>query len=227
MAASLEKDAGSEPDSVPETDSVVHFLREWRRERPDLDPEPSAIMARVHRISNRLLRLSEAYLAPHGLSWEVFSVLVTLRRAGAPYERRPTDLLRESLLTSGAITHRLDKVERMGLIARHADGQDRRSVPVRLTPQGLEVANAAIADHFDFYEKLFSALDETERAQLAALLAKLLGSLERAEHEANSIRRRARRQTPAEAPARARSQPKRTGSKAGQTAVNRSEEPDR
>lgn len=168
-------------------DSVAHFMEEWRHERPDLDPWPVGILARIHRISNRLLRRSEQRLAPLGLTWEAFSVIVTLRRAGPPYELRPTDLLRESLLTSGAITNRIDRVEQLGLVERRSGGPDRRSVPVRLTAIGKRVADEAIANHFLLHEQLLSVLSAAERAQFTSLLAKLLTSLETARDEAADI----------------------------------------
>jgi len=86
------------------TDSVEHLLQEWRRERPELDPAPIGVQGRVVRLSAHLLRAAEDYLNPLDLGWEAFSLIVTLRRSGKPYEMRPTDILRESLLTSGAVT---------------------------------------------------------------------------------------------------------------------------
>jgi DNA-binding MarR family transcriptional regulator len=159
-------------------DSVEHLLAEWRRERPDLDPSPIGIQGRVVRLSAHLMRQIERMLASLDLSWEVFSVILTLRRSGKPYELRPADLLRESLLTSGAITNRIDRVEQKGLIERRPDPIDRRSYTIRLTPSGKKLADTAIATHVATIDELLGALSGAERKQLAMLLSKLLGSFE-------------------------------------------------
>jgi DNA-binding MarR family transcriptional regulator len=159
-------------------DSVQRMLADWERERPDLNSSPFAIQGRIMRLSAHLLRQTESWLAPMGLSWEAFSVIVTLRRSGKPYELRPTDLLRESLLTSGAITNRIDRVEKLGLVERRADADDRRSFIIRLTPAGKRLADRSIARHFAAVDDLLDALDSRERDDLARLLSKLLASLE-------------------------------------------------
>jgi DNA-binding MarR family transcriptional regulator len=159
-------------------DSVEHLLTEWQRERPDLDPSPIGIQGRIARLSAHLLRQIDGWLAPLDLGWESFSLILTLRRSGKPYELRPGDLLRESLLTSGAITNRIDRVEQKGLIERRPDASDRRSYIIRLTPAGRRLADRAIATHLAATDTLLDALSAAERVQLAALLSKLLGSLE-------------------------------------------------
>lgn len=161
-------------------DSVQHLLDEWEEERPDLDPSPLGVQGRIVRLSAHLLRHAESYLAPLDLGWEAFSLIVTLRRSGKPYELRPTDLLRESLLTSGAITNRIDRVEKMGLVERRPDADDRRSYLIRLTPAGKRLADKAIATHFSAVDDLLDVLSAGERTQLAGLLSKLLESFENA-----------------------------------------------
>jgi DNA-binding MarR family transcriptional regulator len=171
-------------------DSVEEFLVEWRRERPDLDPWPTGILGRLHRLSARLLRRSEDWLGPLGLNWEAFSVIVTLRRSGKPYELRPTDILHDSLLTSGAITNRIDRVERLGLVQRRADKLDRRSCMVRLTPKGKQLADRAITAHFAALSRIIGVLNARERDQLAQLLSKLLASMEQVDRsELGPVRR--------------------------------------
>jgi DNA-binding MarR family transcriptional regulator len=165
---------------MTERDSVDRLLAEWRREKPNLDPEPVAIQGRVMRLAALFLRSTDDWLGPLGLGWEAFSLIVTLRRSGPPYALRPTDLLKESLLTSGAITNRIDKVEQLGLVERRADPQDRRSSLVRLTPKGRKLADQAIADHFAGVDGLLDVLNATEKRQLAGLLAQLLGAFEAA-----------------------------------------------
>ena len=159
-------------------DSVARLLSEWKQERPDLDPSPVGIQGRIVRLSTHILRQSENWLRPFDLSWEAFSLIVTLRRSGRPYELRPTDILRESLLTSGAITNRIDRVEQMGLVERRPDKEDRRSYVIRLTPAGKRLADKAIAGHFAAVDDLLSDLSSVEQTQLAGLLSKLLGSME-------------------------------------------------
>lgn len=167
------------PNKKPRhTDSVAHFLNEWTRERPDLDPWPAGIFARLYRLSNRLVRRADPYLAPVGLSWEAFSMIVTLRRVGAPYELRPRDIVSEGLLSSGAVTNRIDIVEKRGLVERRPDPVDRHSVIVRLTPAGKRLADDAIVRHFTELAKTLNVPNSRERDQLSALLSKLMDSLE-------------------------------------------------
>jgi DNA-binding MarR family transcriptional regulator len=175
-------------------DSVQHLLDEWEEERPDLDPSPLGIQGRIVRLSAHLLRHAESYLAPLDLGWEAFSLIVTLRRSGKPYELRPTDLLQESLLTSGAITNRIDRVEKMGLVERRPDADDRRSYLIRLTPAGKRLADKAIATHFGAVDGLLEAFSEDERTQLAGLLSKLLASFEDQQQQASRIDMNVRRQ---------------------------------
>lgn len=159
-------------------DSIQQLLEEWERERPDLDPSPVGIQGRIVRLSAHLLRRAEVYLGELDLSWEAFSLIVTLRRSGKPYELRPTDILRESLLTSGAVTNRIDRVEKMGLIERYPDPSDRRGYLVRLTPAGKRIADRAIQNHFSEMDRLLNALSTQERATLSKLLSKLLVAFE-------------------------------------------------
>ena len=159
-------------------DSVDRMLREWQRERPELDSSPFRIQGRILRLSALLMRKIDGWLGPLGLSWEAFSLIVTLRRSGKPYALRPTDLLRESLLTSGAITNRIDRVERLGLVERRPDPQDGRSWLIKLTPAGKKLADIAIARHFSSVGREINVLTGSEQDQLAELLSKLLASFE-------------------------------------------------
>lgn len=168
----------AKPTAVATTDSIEVLLAEWRRERPDLDPSPFAIFGRIWRLSANFLGDAEKWLAPVGLSFESFSVIVTLRRSGPPYELNPTTLYRESLLSSGAITNRIDRVEAEGLVKRLPDPKDRRGTIVRLTAKGCALADRAIKLHFAALAEELSGIDRAERDQLATLLSKLLVSVE-------------------------------------------------
>jgi DNA-binding MarR family transcriptional regulator len=163
---------------VTPRDSIDILVDEWRRERPDLDPSPVAILGRLHRIAARLERRVETWLAPLDLTWESFSLILTLRRSGAPFALRPTDLYRESLLTSGAITNRIDRVEQQGLVRRRPDPNDGRVMVVELTAAGRRLADKAAAIHFRALAEIFSRLSRQDTAQLNASLARLMAVLE-------------------------------------------------
>ena len=191
-AANRPPPAPNEPAAGGAADSIEGLLAEWRRERPDLDPWPFAIFGRVWRLSANLLGDAEKWLAPVGLTFESFSLIVTLRRSGPPYELNPTALYRESLLSSGAITNRIDRVEAQGLVKRLPDPNDRRGTIVQLTAKGRTVADRAIKLHFEALAEELSGIDRAERDQLAALLSKLLLSVEtrRAQDRATGRKRR-------------------------------------
>ncbi len=131
------------------TDSIAEFIAGWRAERPDLDPSPLGIMGRTQRVTAHLMRHSDTWLVPLGLTWETFSVIASLRRAGEPFQMNPTELQRMSLLTSGAMTNRIDRVEALGLVERLPDPVDGRGVIVKLTTKGRALADQAIAAHFE------------------------------------------------------------------------------
>ena len=168
---------GRRKPRVP-TDSIDLFMRQWRQARPDLDPTPVSVFARVFRLSGIFSRRADVWLNELGLSWEAFSLIVTLRRSGKPYALRPTDLLHESLLSSGAMTNRIDRVEHLGLVRRIADPNDRRGVVVQLTTNGRTLADRAIERHFAELKDLLSGLTAKEMRSAAALLKTLLLSLE-------------------------------------------------
>lgn len=174
----MRREGGKRAAARGRSDSVDALVSEWRRERPDLDPSPVAVLGRLHRISARLQRRIETWLAPLDLTWESFSLILTLRRSGAPFALRPTDLYRESLLTSGAITNRIDRVERQGLVRRSQDRNDGRVMVVQLTAAGRRLADKAAAIHFRALAETFAGLSKDERAQLDASLARLMAVLE-------------------------------------------------
>jgi DNA-binding MarR family transcriptional regulator len=157
---------------------VDRLLAQWAEERPDLDMGPVALVARVIRISTWLGRRAEQWLLPLGLTWESFSLIVTLRRAGAPFQKRPSELLEESLLSSGAMTNRIDRVEAMGLVVRLRDPNDRRGVIVQLTPEGRKLADKAIEVHATEVKALLRGIRASDRALLKKLLAGWLSELE-------------------------------------------------
>ncbi|GAA2283948.1 MarR family transcriptional regulator TamR [Nonomuraea roseoviolacea subsp. roseoviolacea] len=146
----------------------------WRAERPDLDVEPLQVLSRVSRLAKHLDRARRAAFAEHGLEpWE-FDVLTALRRAGKPYELSPGALLRATLVTSGTMTNRIDRLAQAGLVVRRPDPEDRRGVLVSLTPAGLDRVDAAFAGLLRREHELLAGLGAQEQRALAGLLRTLL-----------------------------------------------------
>src|SRR5690242_21369583 len=155
-------------------DEVDDLAEAWARERPDLDLAPVAVFSRLSRLSRHLdLARREAFSA-HGIeSWE-FDVLAALRRAGAPYELSPGRLLKETLVTSGTMTNRVDRLAARGFVERYPDPDDRRGVIVRLTREGRTAVDAAFTALLDAEHDLLEAIPDRDRSKLAALLRSLL-----------------------------------------------------
>jgi len=168
----------SRENDMERHDTIEIFINQWRKERPDLDPWPLGILGRTQRISARLHTRATGWLAPLGLTWDSFSLLLALRRSGAPYELRPTEIYKESLLSSGAITNRIDKVEKKGWVKRFDSPHDRRGVVVRLTAAGRALADKAAEIHFRQLAAQLSKINKKERQMLLELLEKVLESLE-------------------------------------------------
>jgi DNA-binding MarR family transcriptional regulator len=157
-------------------DEIDRIVEQWNRERPDLDASPTHTLQRITRLS-LLQGVSFARVfATFGISFGEYLVLAALRRAGPPYRMNPTSLFNAVLLSSGAMTNRLDRLEEMGLVERLPDPSDRRGRLVALTDRGRELVDAAVVEHLDNEQRLLAALDAGEREQLAALLRKLLVS---------------------------------------------------
>jgi DNA-binding MarR family transcriptional regulator len=168
---------GSDP--APSADHVERVLEQWRAERPDLDLEPLAVVARLGRAAALTDRALEEFFAEHGLSRALWDVLASLRREGPPYRLSPTQLYRGLMRTSGTITNRLTQLQRAGLIRRVPDPADGRGLLVELTPKGRRLVDGLAAEHMANERRLLAGLTETEREELAVLLRKLLGGLER------------------------------------------------
>jgi DNA-binding MarR family transcriptional regulator len=162
----------------PQGDDVDSIVRAWQRERPDLDVTPLHVLSRVSRLARRLdLDRAQAF-AEHELEGWEFDVLSALRRSGPPYQLSPGQLVRETLVTSGTMTNRVDRLERRGLVARSPDPHDRRGVIVQLTATGQRTVDAAMADLLDRERALLAELSEHDREDLAALLRRLLSPFE-------------------------------------------------
>ncbi len=159
-------------------DEVDRLVEAWGRERPDLDLGPMEVLSRVSRLDHHLDVARRAAFAEHGVEpWE-FDVLAALRRAGAPYELSPGRLLRETLVTSGTMTNRVDRLVARSLVARLPDPHDRRGVLVRLTDTGRETVDGAFAGLLEHERRLLAALSPAELRQLAGLMRRLAVSVE-------------------------------------------------
>jgi DNA-binding MarR family transcriptional regulator len=159
-------------------DQVDRLVAAWRRERPDLDLSPMEVLSRITRVAQRLDHIRRETFIAHSLeSWE-FDVLAALRRAGAPYELSPGRLVRETNVTSGTMTNRVDRLVGRGLVQRSPDTRDRRGVLVRLTATGRRTVDGALADLLDREQGLLSGLAREERSRLVTLLRQLSAALE-------------------------------------------------
>src|SRR6476660_617851 len=145
------------------------LVEAWAVQRPDLDLAPVAVFSRISRLARHLdLARREAFAAHAVESWE-FDVLAALRRAGAPYELSPGRLLRETLVTSGTMTNRVDRLAARGFVERHPDPEDRRGVIVRLTAEGKTAVDGAFEALLDAERAFLADLPHAEQQQLAAL----------------------------------------------------------
>jgi DNA-binding MarR family transcriptional regulator len=162
------------PD-VPEVpDEVDRLVAAWARERPDLDVRPLEVLSRVTRLARHLDRARRTAFAAHGLeTWE-FDVLAALRREGKPYVLSPGQLISQTMVTSGTMTNRVDRLENAGLVQRLPDPDDRRGVHVRLTPRGKERVDATLADLLDRERELLQAIGPADRETLSGLLRRLV-----------------------------------------------------
>lgn len=162
-----------------DADRIDRLLAEWHVERPELDAAAMAVVGRLLSIGRQLEARANAALKPLGLHYTDLDVLATLRRGGRPYRRTPTELRDSVIITSGAMTACLDRLERNGLVARVADPQDRRSSAAELTTAGRKLIDKAIAVRFGEAADALSGLSGSERSRLALLLKKLGRELER------------------------------------------------
>ncbi|UAL30794.1 MarR family transcriptional regulator [Nocardioides rotundus] len=155
-------------------DDVDELVEAWARERPDLDLAPVEVFSRITRLARHLdLARRRAFTEHRMETWE-FDVLAALRRAGTPYELSPGRLLRETLVTSGTMTNRVDRLAGRGLVERLPDPDDRRGVLVRLTPEGKEAVDGAFEALLAAEAELLADLSPRDRDRLARLLRPLL-----------------------------------------------------
>jgi DNA-binding MarR family transcriptional regulator len=178
-AAQAAVEAGIRRDS-PLRDEVDDLVEAWRAQRPDLDVEPMQVLSRISRLARHLDIARRGAFAAHGLESWVFDVLSALRRQGPPFQLTPGALLRATLVTSGTMTNRIDRLAAADLVRREPDPSDRRGVLVTLTGQGQERVDAALADLLSRERALLAGLDAGERRQLADLMRILLAPFDAA-----------------------------------------------
>jgi DNA-binding MarR family transcriptional regulator len=161
-----------------DSDPIDGLIAQWKVERPDLDATPMGVAGRILRLAVRLERRVGATLSGFGLTLWQFDVLATLRRSGEPYRLSPTQLMHEVMLSSGAMTNRIDRLESKGLVRRRPQPTDRRSVQIELTAKGKQLVDRAVAARFDEAREVAGLLSSRERATLERSLRNLLLPLE-------------------------------------------------
>jgi len=170
-----EVDNGVVPLAADDVDRIVSA---WRRERPDLDVTPLEVLSRVTRIAKHLERVRRQTFDAHSVEvWE-FDVLAALRRSGHPYALSPTTLMADTMVTSGAMTNRVNRLSSRGLVKRQSDPLDGRRVVVALTPSGKRLVDDTFADFVERESDVLAHMSPGERSQLGALLRQLSVTIE-------------------------------------------------
>ncbi|AQS40305.1 transcriptional regulator, MarR family [Shewanella psychrophila] len=159
-------------------DGLDRVVAQWKQEKPHLDSMPMSLIGRLMRLSKYLeAQIAECHKA-YDLKPGEFDVIATLRRSGGDYCLTPSELIDSMMLTSGAMTNRLSRLESKGLIERVNSKEDRRSVSVALTEQGLSLIDRAIEDHSELQQELVASLSESEKPALNGLLKTWLAQYE-------------------------------------------------
>ncbi|MDV6234280.1 MarR family transcriptional regulator [Leptospira ellisii] len=160
-------------------DHVDFILRQWSKERPDLDTKAMGTIGRIHRLSSIFFyNVHKEVFQGHGLAAPEFDVMAALLRSGKPYKKSPGELLSTLMITSGTMTNRIDRLESLGWVKRESDPNDRRSVLIGLTSEGKLAITKTLSDHVKSMQVLLSPLSDKEHAELSKLLRKLLLNLE-------------------------------------------------
>ncbi|MEU1593657.1 MarR family transcriptional regulator [Streptomyces sp. NPDC005708] len=158
-------------------DHVARIQADWRRERPDVDVSPQGVIGRLHRLAGQLTEELVRVYGRYGLSEGEFDVLCALRRAGEPYERAPGELAVHTMVTTGAMTKRIDRLEQAGLVTRRRSDDDQRGRIVGLTGAGRELIDQAFTDHMHNERHLLDLLRPGEAEALEALLTTWLSRM--------------------------------------------------
>lgn len=164
----MERDLHHGPDHT--LDHVGRIIAQWEQERPDLDGSPQGIIGRLTRLAQRLDEELAVVHRSFGLGDGEFDVLATLRRGGEPFELTPGGLAASTMVSSGAVTKRVDRCLEKGWVTKRVSEQDGRGRVVALTPSGRELIDAAFGEHMANEQRLVSSLDGPDRSLLAHLL---------------------------------------------------------
>jgi DNA-binding MarR family transcriptional regulator len=159
-------------------DHVARIQQAWARERPDVDVSPQGVIGRLHRLAGHLTEQLCVVYRRHGLGEGEFDVLATLRRAGEPFERAPGELAAFTMVTTGAMTKRIDRLERDGLVTRRPSTSDGRGRVVALTNAGRELIDHAFTEHMRNERRLLDQLTPEDATQLESLLTTWLACFE-------------------------------------------------
>jgi DNA-binding MarR family transcriptional regulator len=159
-------------------DHVARIQQAWARERPDLDVSPQGVIGRLHRVGGHLTDRLRLVYRRYGLGEGDFDVLAALRRAGAPFERAPGELAEHTMVTTGAMTKRIDRLERDGLVTRRPSTSDGRGRVVALTAAGRELIDRAFTEHMRNERRLLDQLTPEDAARLEAILTTWLACFE-------------------------------------------------
>jgi len=165
--------------SLYDPEHVDRAVAQWKREMPDVDTRGADVLNRMRRMTLESRPVIEANFANHGLDSGEYDVLATLRRSGAPYALRPTQLYVSMMISSGGMTARLDRLEGLGFIRRRRADDDRRSIIVELTAAGRKKIEAAFRDDMEIENRMLADFPEKDRAELVRLLRKLAQSMRR------------------------------------------------
>ncbi|HOW01247.1 MAG TPA: MarR family transcriptional regulator [Rhodoglobus sp.] len=158
---------------MPVSDEVDRIVDAWSRERPDLDFSPLQVLSRVGRLARHLERARRTAFAASDLELWEFDVLSALRRAGKPYQLSPKALLQQTLVSSGTMTNRIDRLVTRKLVERRTDPNDGRGILVVMTPEGRERVDAAIRTLLAAESELLDRLSAPDQERLSSLLRKL------------------------------------------------------
>ncbi|OMO29004.1 MarR family winged helix-turn-helix transcriptional regulator [Vibrio lentus] len=159
-------------------DAIDRVVEQWAKEKPELETEPMAMMGRIMRIAKYMETQVAELHKKYDMKLGEFDVLATLRRSGKPYRLTPSELIGSMMLTSGAMTNRLDKLEAKRLISREHSKEDRRSVSVQLTKDGLILIDQMMTEHVEMQKKLVKSLSASQKKNTNQLLKTWLSAYE-------------------------------------------------
>lgn len=151
-------------------DEIDQIQAQWAAQRPDLDTDPMALIGRLGRVANHMMREMTVVFEAHGLTAAGFDVLATLLRSGPPHALTPNQLLAAMMVTSGTMTNRIDQLEKEGHVKRVRSAADKRSVSIALTPKGKALIDAAVSAHVEKQTQIVSVFSGPEQVELNGLL---------------------------------------------------------